>query len=161
MSKVLLFDGVCILCHRFVRFMIQRDPGSAFRFASQQSDAGRRLLERAGFSASGLQDTMVLVEGEWKDPKTPLKGYVRSTAALRIFANLGLPWSLLYAGIVLPAPLRDAVYNFLASKRYAWFGRTDEPGAASRLLACPRPSGEERKRNCGFFKAAAAASEGP
>jgi predicted DCC family thiol-disulfide oxidoreductase YuxK len=51
---------------------------------------------------------------------------VRSTAALRIARRLTGAWPLLFLAIVVPRPLRDAVYNWVAHNRYDWFGRRDE-----------------------------------
>ena len=51
--------------------------------------------------------------------------YRRSTAALRIARRLGGPWPLMYALIVVQAPIRDLVYRLIASYRYRWFGRAE------------------------------------
>jgi predicted DCC family thiol-disulfide oxidoreductase YuxK len=112
---VLLFDGVCNLCNGIVRFVILRDPAPGrFRFAALQSDAGQRLLRQHGLPVDDL-DTFVLIEGD--------RAYLRSTAALRTLRRIGLPWSLLYALIVVPRFLRDPVYDWIARHRYGWFGR--------------------------------------
>jgi predicted DCC family thiol-disulfide oxidoreductase YuxK len=65
--------------------------------------------------------------------------YTHSTAVLRIARGLGGFWQLLYAGIVLPRALRDALYRFVARHRYQWFGRQDAcmlptPELAQRFL---------------------------
>ena len=83
---ILLFDGVCNLCNAWVRFVIRRDPAPPrFRFAALQSEAGQRLLGRE----LQAMDTFVLIDGG--------RVFVRSSAALRVLARLGLPWSILYA----------------------------------------------------------------
>jgi predicted DCC family thiol-disulfide oxidoreductase YuxK len=112
MNKVVLFDGVCNLCNGAVRFIIARDPAACFRFASLQSGVGRRLLKD-----DGPPETIVLLEEG--------KMYSKSTAALRIARGLRLPWPLLYAFIVVPRPLRDFVYDWVARHRYRWFGKLD------------------------------------
>jgi predicted DCC family thiol-disulfide oxidoreductase YuxK len=115
-GSVILFDGVCSLCNGAVQFIISRDGGKNFRFASLQSQTGQVLLRKMGIPASEF-DTMVLLEGE--------KVYTRSTAALRIARKLGGGWPLLYSFIVLPRPLRDWVYNLVARNRYRLFGREE------------------------------------
>jgi predicted DCC family thiol-disulfide oxidoreductase YuxK len=94
-----------------------------------QSDVARDLLRGA---PADLPDSIVLVEGK--------AVWVRSTAALRVARGIGLPWSLAYAFILVPRPLRDAVYDWIARHRYRWFGRRD---------TCRVPTPEERARFLG------------
>lgn len=125
----LLFDGVCNLCNTSIQFVIRRDPPPAiFRFAALQSEAGRRLQREHGLDEHAL-NTVVLVENG--------VAYVRSTAALRTARRLGFPWSLAYAFIVVPRPVRDAIYNWISRNRYRWFGQRD---------ACMIPTPELRSR---------------
>jgi len=130
-SLIVLFDGVCNVCNRLTRFVIEHDPPPArFRLAALQSETGRRLLRAHGLSEDDL-DTFVLVEGD--------RALVRSTAALRLLALLGPPWSLLAVLRVVPRPLRDAVYDWIARHRHEWWGKRDEcmvptPDVRSRFL---------------------------
>jgi predicted DCC family thiol-disulfide oxidoreductase YuxK len=73
----------------------------------------------------------VLIEGE--------RVYMRSDAALRIARNLRGAWPLLSLLVVVPRPLRDAIYDWIASHRYRWFGQADScmipsPATRSRFL---------------------------
>lgn len=121
---IVLFDGVCNLCHGAVRFLLERDPAARLRFASLQSGVGRALLAEHGIDADAL-DTIVLVDADG--------AHLRSDAALRIVRVLGPPWSWLRVLAALPRPLRDAAYDFVARNRYRWFGKKD---------ACPMPRPE-------------------
>ena len=113
---IVLFDGVCNLCHGTVQFVIAHDSAARFRFAPLQSDAAQRLLrERA--AVGPLPDSVALIEGG--------RLYTRSTAALRIARGLRFPWPLLYGLIIVPRPLRDVIYDLIARYRYKWFGRRD------------------------------------
>ena len=112
MDPIVLFDGVCNLCNGAVRFILARDPRARFRFASLQSEAARRLL-----GGDPPAETIVLIEAG--------KTHTRSTAALRIARLLRFPWPLWYGWIVVPRPLRDGVYDWVARHRYRWFGRRD------------------------------------
>jgi len=114
---VLLFDGECNLCNGAVQFVIKRDPDAVFRFASLQSDAGQALLERHDLPKEDF-DTMVYLEGD--------EVWTKSTAALRIVRRLGGVWGLAYNFIVIPRPVRDAVYGVVVRNRYRWFGKRDE-----------------------------------
>jgi predicted DCC family thiol-disulfide oxidoreductase YuxK len=125
-----LFDGLCHLCNGFVDFVIARDPGAHFRFASLQSDAARRVLSDVN-AEHPLPDSFVLVEDG--------RLFMRSDAALRIARRLGVPWSLAYGLTVLPRLLRDWAYDLVARNRYHWFGkretcRVPTPGLRRRFL---------------------------
>ena len=115
---VILFDGVCNLCNSFVNFVLDRDPQSRFQFAALQSPAAARLLTELGRPVPKPEpDTIVLVQNGTV--------YERSTAALRVARRLSGAWKLLYVFIIVPRPLRDIVYRFVARNRYRWFGRKD------------------------------------
>jgi len=124
--SVILFDGVCNLCNGFVQFVIARDPGGRFQFGPLQSEAAQRLLASAPPSPG---DSVVLIEDG--------RAFTRSTAALRILRRLTFPWPFAYAAILIPRPIRDAVYDVVAGNRYRWFGRRDR---------CMVPTPEVRKR---------------
>jgi predicted DCC family thiol-disulfide oxidoreductase YuxK len=113
---ILLFDGVCNLCNRLLQFVIERDEGGYFRFASLQSAAGQEQLERFGLPTEDF-DTFVRIDGDEYTTK--------STAALLVLRDLGFPWSLLYPFIVVPKVLRDPVYDLVAWSRYDVWGRKD------------------------------------
>lgn len=127
-AAIFLFDGVCNLCNGAVKFVIPRDPTGRVHFASLQSPEGQRLLQQHGLPADHL-DSMVLLEGS--------KVYVRSAAVLRLTRHLNRLWPLAYGFVVIPAPLRDAVYKLVARNRYRWFGQRD---------ACMIPTPELKAR---------------
>ena len=128
---VVLFDGVCNLCNGIVKFSLRRDRKGKLRFASLQSEAAKDLLRTHQIDENQM-DTFVFVENG--------QAYTRSTAGLKLFRSFGFPWSLLYALIVIPRPLRDSVYNFIARNRYRWFGKQD---------SCMLPSPDVRARFLG------------
>jgi len=127
-KPILLFDGVCNLCNGSIQFVIDHDPKGRFRFAPLQSEAAERLLEDVGFHGYDF-DTFVLVDGD--------DYYTKSEAALRVASGLKFPWSVAGVFRVLPRPLRDAVYDAVASHRYAIFGRKAQ---------CMVPTPEVRER---------------
>jgi predicted DCC family thiol-disulfide oxidoreductase YuxK len=113
---LILFDGVCNLCAWAVRFVIERDPRGRFRFASLQSELGRRLLDQHGIDPART-DSFILIEGG--------AASVESTAALRVARHLSGLWPLCHLAILLPRLARDPVYRFIARNRYRWFGKQD------------------------------------
>jgi predicted DCC family thiol-disulfide oxidoreductase YuxK len=126
--STILFDGVCNLCNGAVQFIIRHDPKGHFHFAAQQSEAGQALLQQFQLHP-GKIDTMILIEGN--------RYFTQSTAALRIAKRLQGGWPLLYAGIMVPPFLRNAVYAYIARNRYRWFGRKEQ---------CMLPTPEMKRR---------------
>lgn len=109
---IILFDGVCNFCNNAVQFILDRDPNGKFHFASLQSETGRRLLDR--YKVTPDLSTIVLIENN--------QLHFRSSAVLRIAAKLQSPWKLLYVFMAVPSAIRNMVYNFIAKRRYSWFG---------------------------------------
>jgi predicted DCC family thiol-disulfide oxidoreductase YuxK len=114
---VLLFDGVCNLCHTSIRAIVRLDGEGRILFAPLQSDVGRELLDRQGLSPDYF-DSVVLVEGE--------DHYTKSTAILRVCRYLDGPVPLASALVVLPERVRDRAYDLVAEYRYQIFGKKDE-----------------------------------
>lgn len=113
---VILFDGVCNLCNGSVQYVIRHDKQGLFRFASLQSESGQKLLQQYQLPESDFT-SFVLVENG--------KAYTRSTAALKVAKKLSGIIKLLYGFIIVPAFIRDAVYNVISTNRYKWFGKQD------------------------------------
>lgn len=121
---VLYFDGVCNLCNRLVDWLLRRDRTGRLRFAPLQGET----------AAAGLPPEVLA-----SPPTVVLQRNgrlaTRSTAAIEAVALLGGPWRAIALLKVVPRPLRDAAYDALAARRYAWFGRRDTcrlPDAAER-----------------------------
>jgi predicted DCC family thiol-disulfide oxidoreductase YuxK len=130
-GPIILFDGVCNLCHGAVRFVMRRDPDARLRFEPLESGLARRLVrDRAGHEPPA-DSILLLEEGEL---------YQRSDAVLRIASHLRFPWPAIALLRVVPRPLRDAVYDYVARNRYCWFGRKQ---------TCPAPDQEMRDRFLG------------
>jgi len=113
---IILFDGLCNLCNRSVQYVIRHDPAAIFKFASLQGEAGQQLLKEYGLTANNM-NSFVLI----KDNKV----YTRSTAALTVAKQLKGISKLLYGFIIVPAFIRNAVYDLIAKNRYKWFGKKD------------------------------------
>ncbi|PHI20368.1 thiol-disulfide oxidoreductase [Lewinellaceae bacterium SD302] len=125
---VLLFDGHCNLCNGAVQWVLARDKEGVIRFASLQSEVGQRLQEQFKLDPAAL-DSIVLVKNK--------QAYQKSTAALETAASMGGIYSVANVFKVVPAFIRNAVYDFVARNRYRWFGRSEE-------CWLPRPEWKER-----------------
>ena len=121
------FDGYCVLCSGFIAFCLPRDPEGRLKFASAQSTLGRRVLEALNLPDSTLQRTILLLDGD--------QVYTRSTAVLRALHYLSGPVRWLRPLVLVPALLRDPIYDLIARNRYRWFGQRSTcfvPAAATR-----------------------------
>jgi predicted DCC family thiol-disulfide oxidoreductase YuxK len=127
-ERVILFDGVCNWCNASVNFAMDRDPHGRFKFGTLQSEQGQRVLRDLHLSTEDLSTFLLLERGQV---------YTKSTAALRIARHLSGLWPLLALFLLVPRPLRDAVYDFIARRRYKWMGKAD---------ACRIPTADERGR---------------
>ncbi len=115
-AAVIVFDGVCALCSRWVRFLLRFDRQGRYRFAAMQGAHGSHLLRAHGLDPNDpLSFLLVDAQGAWTD----------TNAILRVLAGLGGVWRLAGALGVLPQTWRDRAYRVLARNRYRWFGRHD------------------------------------
>lgn len=113
---VILFDGICNLCNSSVQFVLKRDKKQKFRYASLQSEFGKKIIEQFSLKEKNI-DSIVLIEQN--------RAWVKSSAVLRISKQLGGGYPLFYVFIIIPKFLRDAVYDFIARNRYRWFGKRE------------------------------------
>jgi predicted DCC family thiol-disulfide oxidoreductase YuxK len=125
---IVLFDGVCHLCDGAVRFILKREIAAELKFAPLQSDSGKSLLQKYGYTSNYL-DGLILIENN--------RAHDRSSACLRIAGKLSFPWNLLFPLLLIPKPLRDFIYGIIASVRYRWFGKKE---------SCSLPHGEDKTR---------------
>jgi predicted DCC family thiol-disulfide oxidoreductase YuxK len=115
-DDVILYDGVCVFCSRWVRFVAVRDVRRRFRFTPIQSGYGTRLAQAFGIDPAD-PDTNAVIHGG-------VAGF-KSDAALTVLSALpGWGWTRVLFSV--PKPLRNAVYNLVARNRYRIFGKYDQ-----------------------------------
>lgn len=125
-QSIVFFDGVCGLCNAAVDVLLRADRRKALLFAPLQGETARQRLSTAPDAAF---DTIILLDAHGR--------HERSDAALRICQHLGGLWRLWLVFWLIPRPVRDSVYGFIARNRYAWFGQK---------AACRLPTPAERER---------------
>ena len=128
-GPLLVYDGACVLCKRATRIVLKRDKSRTSRFAPLNGETAAAVLaehpELAGI------DSMI-----WLDEHG--RAFARSAAALAIARHLGGGWAILGTiARIVPAAIRDALYDSVARARYRVFGRHG---------ACPVPAREDRAR---------------
>jgi predicted DCC family thiol-disulfide oxidoreductase YuxK len=112
-DNVILYDGVCVFCSRWIRFIARYDKAKRFRFTAIQSSYGTRLAQAFGIDANDPDTNAVIYGGV---------AYFKSDAALTVLSNLP-GWRWTRALFAVPRWLRDAVYNLVAKNRYRIFGK--------------------------------------
>lgn len=127
---VIVFDGVCLLCSRWVRFLLKHDRAQRYHFASMQSESGRAMLLAHGLDPDSPLSFLLVEDGH---------GYTDSDAIARVLRGLDRRrWrGLSRAMLLVPRWLRDPAYRFVARHRYRIFGQS---------RSCFVPTPEQRAR---------------
>lgn len=116
-THLLLFDGVCNLCDQTVQWVLAHDRRGIVKFCSIQSELGSRLYRERGFDPEEPH-SMVLI--------TPEGSFAKSDAALQLAKLMGGRLAWFSWARVIPRPLRDLAYSFVARNRYRFFGKKDQ-----------------------------------
>jgi predicted DCC family thiol-disulfide oxidoreductase YuxK len=117
-KQLILFDGVCNLCNSSVQYVIKYDKNDIFMFAPLQGDTGKEIIERFNIDSSKT-DSILLYS--YRNGLS-----VKSTAALKIVRHLGFPRSIMSMFLVIPAFIRNWVYDYVAKNRYKWYGKKED-----------------------------------
>jgi predicted DCC family thiol-disulfide oxidoreductase YuxK len=132
-EHLLLYDGVCGLCSQLVQFVLKHDVRRVFDFASLQSAIGQAMVKKAGGDPLDLNSFYVVADYRTSEPRT----FMKSDAALFVLDRLGWPWKAARSMRVVPAAVRDIVYDAIARVRYRVFGRYEQ-------CLLPRPEFRQR-----------------
>lgn len=129
-TAIIVFDGICHLCSGWVQFLLRVDRHGLYRFASMQSDTGRRLLREHGLNPDDPSSFLLLREG---------RACTDSDAILDVLTGLGGLWHMFGVLRLVPRVLRDPAYRFIARHRYRLFGKRDvcmmpTPESAARFM---------------------------
>jgi predicted DCC family thiol-disulfide oxidoreductase YuxK len=127
-ERVIVFDGACNWCNAWINFTIDHDPQGKFKLGMLQSEHAKQILQELQLSTEDFETFLLLEQ---------TRIFTKSTAALKIAKHLSGLWPLLYLFIVVPRPLRDAIYDFVARHRYKWMGKAE---------TCRVPTPSERAR---------------
>ncbi|MDH4236488.1 MAG: thiol-disulfide oxidoreductase DCC family protein [Nitrospira sp.] len=115
-ERVIVFDGICNWCNAWVDLTIDHDPHGKFKFGTLQSEQAQQIVKVLQLPTEDFETFLLLEHG---------RIYTKSTVALRIVKHLSGFWPLFYLGIMIPRPLRDALYDYIARHRYEWMGKAD------------------------------------
>lgn len=130
-KPIIIFDGKCVLCSRWARFVLRHDRSKRFRLVAAQTPLGTALYEHYGLDPVDYETNILLEDGS---------AWTKSEGTIRMFERLGLPWSLVAVLRVLPRVWRDKLYGVVARNRLKWFGTRatcflPDPADADRFIA--------------------------
>ena len=137
-SPIILYDGVCGLCNRFVQFVLKRDRRDRFRFAALQSNFAREILRQHDLNPDSL-DTVYLVLEHGQVSERLLVRNDAVIAVLEELGGMGRVWAKLLG--LLPKAFRDWRYDLIARNRYRIFGKHP---------SCPLPDPKDRDKFLDF-----------
>jgi len=128
---IIIFDGNCVLCSRFSRFVLRHDRRAVFRLMAAQTPVGQALYRHLHLDPVQFETNVLLDRGQ---------AWFKSAGTIRMFAHLGFPWSLCSVLRVVPQPWLDQLYDLIARNRLRWFGSQSvcflaDPAHRDRFIA--------------------------
>ncbi len=126
----IVFDGRCVLCSRWARFVLWADRKEHYRLLAAQTPPGRALYVHLGLDPEDFQSNILLAGGEAR---------LKWDGTIAMFEGLGFPRSLIRILRLIPKRLGDRLYSILARNRLKWFGTRElcmvpAPRQAGRFL---------------------------
>ena len=116
-NKIIFYDGFCVVCSRFINFLIKVDKRKQNRFASISSKFSQSILKDK-LGSKDIGKFIVYLSND--------KIYSKSDAVLQIFIELGGLYKFFSILKIFPSNFRNLFYKFFAINRYKWFGKFDE-----------------------------------
>lgn len=130
-KPIIIFDGECVFCSRWVRFALKADRSRKYSFMTAQSETGQALYRHYGLDSRDYETNILLEDGT---------AYFRSRGSIRMVAGLGFPWRAVRILSLIPSGMADLLYELVARNRFRIAGRKD---------ACFVPSADDRARFIG------------
>jgi predicted DCC family thiol-disulfide oxidoreductase YuxK len=129
-QPIIVFDGHCVMCSAFARFVLRHDKAGRFRLLPAQTPLGEALYRHYGLDPHNYETNILIQDG---------RAWFKSEGSIRMARGLGAPWSFASVLRVLPLRWRDGLYELLARNRLRLFGRREvcylaEPGMEGRFL---------------------------
>ena len=114
-KPVIIFDGQCVFCSGWARFVLAVDRKARYRLLPAQSPLGEALYRHFGLDPANYETNILLEDGV---------ATFKADGSIRMAVGLGFPWSLAAVFRALPRAWRDGLYDLVARNRYRLFGRS-------------------------------------
>lgn len=116
-QSIILYDSKCLLCNRYIHFIIRNDINENFYFTSIYSNTGKKIINDYKINTN-LDDTIILYQEN--------SIYKRSDAVLRTIKKLKFPINIIWTFYLIPRFIRDSIYKLISKNRYKMFGKNDQ-----------------------------------
>lgn len=126
-KSIIVFDGICSLCNKFILFVVKRDYNDHFRFISLQNPTLHKYINSSNKIDASEENSILLI-----NHKGNVK--IKSEAIALIFFRLkGLKTFTLIMNL-FPNKIRNLVYSLVAKHRYKIFGKNDQCSIIEKKL---------------------------
>ena len=116
-QDLIVFDGTCVLCNGFMKFILRFDRQKHFKFLTAQSDMGQILYKHHGLDPADFETFLVFVDGQLIE---------QLNGVLAVYIRLGWPWKIAGIAHILPCSIKNWLYGLVARNRYKVFGQYDQ-----------------------------------
>ena len=117
-QAIVFYDGECLFCSYWVRFIIKHNPAQNLYFATLRSATSLDFPSDVKIKGD-IGNSILLLQGG--------KFYESSEAVLKIASHLSYPWKVMVVSRIIPAVIRDYIYQQVARNRHR---------LSSRKLSC-------------------------
>tara|TARA_B100000886_G_scaffold335596_1_gene292924 strand:+ start:1200 stop:1619 length:420 start_codon:yes stop_codon:yes gene_type:complete len=124
-KNIIFYDGYCVVCSRFIRFLISIDKKKRYSFANISSKISDKIL-RDRIKEEDIGKFIVLYSGD--------KIHKKSDAVIKIFTGFGGLFRIFNVLLIFPRILRDLFYDLFANYRYRLFGKYDKCHVPSKEI---------------------------
>ena len=113
-SKIVIYyDGICFVCSSAINALIKMDKNNILYFSPLQSNYAKSSINKKFLKE---MDSVIVKQNE--------KFFFKSYAAFVVLRELKSP--LRYLFYLVPTFFADFIYDFVAKRRYSWFGKKEE-----------------------------------
>ena len=107
-NKIIFFDGACITCNSFIKYINKRDRNKSIFFSDLRGEKAILVLKENNLIINSI-DTIIFINEN--------KVYQKSDAIIEIIMALGNFYRLIVLTKIIPLKLRDYLYDLYAKKR--------------------------------------------
>jgi len=117
-KPIIIFDGVCVLCSFLMKFVLWADSKTQrLQYATAQSAIGQAELVKYDIDKEDFETVLLVLPNG--------SSAIKMNVVIEVGRILGGFWKTLYIFKILPQSVRNGLYDFIASRRYKWFGKSE------------------------------------
>ena len=120
---IIVFDGYCLLCDNFVKWIAKKDKDYKIRFTTFESDY---IIKN--YSEIKLKNSVVVIDSN-------NKFFRKSGAVILCLKIIDYNKSLMSIFEIIPRPILDILYSLVAVSRYKIFGKKKNCSLPSNIIS--------------------------